>query len=763
MVRSTNRFVPGAWRWIAGLLLLGTLLPGCRRREPVPAAEAPHARDLARGAAFAERLASRQDSAADSMTEQEVIAAGYLERLRLGLGSPFRLMEHALRDPRLVPRTRTPLLWALLDATRAGRAYEVDPRALVPVAGDARDRDPELGGMHLALIEEAVAAAGDPRAGEVAVREAYRLAAASHAVSPTAPAIAASAAALARDRALARGDAERLLARAGAAGRHPFALLAEWRQQRRFQVEAPPAAPRALAVDGAAATQALPLVGRIEEIGPRFRTGGRSPERAGAPRLAAAAGRRLARGTKPDWYPTQAPVWITVQRYDDDLRRITAGDARAAGMVQRLLRGARTEETFAAEYAALAAAPAAVRQRTALIALEAAVAMRAYNQEGVWFPGFPAPSEADLKRVYGIRGVEFDAAVPEPWRPYYRRMLGDALADLELVLPSLDLRDAGFAIGTTGRTGAAVAIHDPYGRTIVLPPESGAGAIAHEVGHDLDWQVAYARYGMRAAYASEHVVRSGRGDDFASAVRRMPVPPEVAMRGGPEVQRRYAQRPPEIFARTFDGYVVGALAVRGRSNGYLSAAQDEFLGGYGLALMPGARTDAAAPFMEMLMVASPVPEPARRDFMGRWGPGRPQTGFDLAGRMASGTAPRPSLAERPAPGMAEVMAARGQVRAEADSVLALRDRLLAEWWAARCPSPLAGWDPHAERLLDAAASARIRGVVLAHARRLGFEDAPAWLRDVWLGPAPQPRVLPDTPAAAAKSVAAAPRACGIRL
>ncbi|HEV3049760.1 MAG TPA: hypothetical protein VGX50_05595, partial [Longimicrobium sp.] len=594
-------------------ILAAASLAGCADRAP-PHAAPDFSRELANGRWHVERLAAKQRSGVAAMSDAEVVGAGYLERLRLGVGSPFRLMEYALLDPRLTAGERAPLVWALLDATRAGRGYELDPRALVRMGVDARSRDTAVAQRHLELIEHAVHGAADPRTGEVAVREAYRLATVSRTVSRGAPALAASAAALARDRELARRDAHRLLSAAAGSGRHPFALLMEWRRQRRFEVEAPPGAPRALAVEEAGIRAAVQLLGRVEAVGGSSAVTYPAASDASLPRLSTAAARRLAKLARAQAYPPQAPVWVTVQRYDQELPRHEPRDRRARS-VEHLLRHARTEEALVAEYAALSAAAAPVREITALIATEASVAMRAYAQERVWFPGFLAPTDVDLKRTFGLRAVEFDADVPGPWRPYYRRMLGDALAELEVVLPGLDLQGAAFRIGATGRGAAALAIHDPRGRTIHLPPESGAGAIAHEVGHDLDWQVAHARYRTRAAYGTEYALRAQRGDDaFATAVRRMPVPPDLPMRGGPEVQRRYAQRPPEIFARTFDGYVAAALAERGRSNGYLSAAQDEFLGGHGLALAPGAREDAE-PFMEMMMVVSPVPEPARREFL----------------------------------------------------------------------------------------------------------------------------------------------------
>src|SRR5690348_9107204 len=51
----------------------------------------------------------------DSVT---TIALGYLERLRLGLGSPFRLVDYALIDPRLDDSTRVRVAWALLARLR---------------------------------------------------------------------------------------------------------------------------------------------------------------------------------------------------------------------------------------------------------------------------------------------------------------------------------------------------------------------------------------------------------------------------------------------------------------------------------------------------------------------------------------------------------------------------------------------------------------------------------------------------------------------
>jgi hypothetical protein len=726
-------------RAVLGAVLSAALLAAgaCAPSAPRPEARV-FTRELAQGARYAEALRAREHGA---LKDEEAIAAGYLERLRTGLGSPFRLAEFALRDPRLPARTRGPLAWALLEETRAGQGYRIDPAALarVPVGAGAADAR-----VHLEIIEDAVRGAHDPRGGELAVREAYRLAAGSGAVAPIAPALAASAAALARDRELARRDAEALLAVAGRSRAHPFARLAQWRRDRRFQVEAPPGAPRAPAVEDEAAALVAPLAARIAAA--PATPPAEAPER--GPALSGAAARRLARLAGGKSVPPFAATWITVQRYDDHLRRSAAGDGRRERAVERFLARARTEESLVAEAALLAGAVPAAREVLALITTEAGVAMRPYAQERVWFPGFPAPSALDLKRTFGLRAVEFDARVPEPWRAYYRHVLGDALADLEGVLPNLDLRGATFRFGPTGREGVALALHDPHRRTITLPPESGAGTIAHEVGHDLDWQVAHTRYGTKAAYGTAHALRTGRGDRFASAARRMPAPPEVPMRGGgAALQRSYAQSPPEVFARRFDGYVATALAARGRSNGYLSSAQDEFLSGYGMALHPGSRGDAVDPLMEMLMVASPVPRAARAEFLSRWGRSRVPSGFEVAhGILGAGPARGIHAAVAPPAGMVEVLAAGEAARAEVAAIAAVRDSALAAWAEARAANPLGATGVRGEafvrELAGAAAEAKVHAALRARSRALGFESTPGWLHEAWLAPAAPPPFPP---------------------
>ena len=83
-------------------------------------------RVVARGRAYAQELIGRERGA-EPLSAGDVVALGYLERLRLGLGSPFRLIDQALNDPRLDDATRRSTAQALLARTLDGHAYNVDP------------------------------------------------------------------------------------------------------------------------------------------------------------------------------------------------------------------------------------------------------------------------------------------------------------------------------------------------------------------------------------------------------------------------------------------------------------------------------------------------------------------------------------------------------------------------------------------------------------------------------------------------------------
>ena len=243
----------------------------------------------------------------DVVVGPEALELLYIERARLGLGSPFRLIEQALLDERMEPARRRALGEALLAMTVRGAGYEIDPGA---VAGPRARVEPGLGPGHLGLLTDAVAEASDPRVGEQAVRLAYLLAQAEALIDPVLVRGAAQAAALVRDREVAKDDARALVREAHGSARDPLDLVREWRAARRFSVEAP----RIEGLDAAGERLAIQLAPRllnaIREVaagqGERFQRF--RPVQ--PPLLNAATALSLARGL--DAAPPQAPVAVAV-------------------------------------------------------------------------------------------------------------------------------------------------------------------------------------------------------------------------------------------------------------------------------------------------------------------------------------------------------------------------------------------------------------------------------------------------------------------
>lgn len=711
------------------LLLPLTVERAAPRRSAAPP---PAAAELERAWRYALALRTAQAFRPDSLVPAELVALGYFERLRLGLGSPFRLIDHALQDPRLPPAMRTRVGAALLHAAGIGQAYEMDPTALTAAGLGPGGRSLSAARDHLALVEATVAGARDPRTGEMAVRAAYRLAVAENVMAPQAATLAAEAAALARDRELARRDVRRLLDESRRTGRHPLALVREWRAARRLQVEAPAGAERPPRVEIHAAEAALPLARQVRAIALRAGDAADGDASESIPFLAPAAAARLASLVRRQSPPPGAPLQITVDRYRAAVLAETPDHGRAA--VRRLLDAPAAEERFAAE---LARVPREARGRQLAVAvLEAAVAMRAYAQEPVWHPGFPAPSTTDLKRGFGLATVHFDPDVPPHWRPYYRRMLGESLADLESVLPGLDLQGLTFRIGRTGREGSALAIHSPGRRTIHLPPGSGPGSIAHEVAHDVDWQVALRRYGRRGAYGTDLALERGGADDFAAAVRLLPLAPVPHQLAAEERRRRDHSRPAEAFARLFDGYVTSMLAARGRSNGYLSSLQDELLTGHGTAVPPDARGVALDIFLPLLAAGSPLTPEREAELRMRWRSRTPGPLALVAEVVGMTDGERHSPRDAGWASLVDRTRLDGDVRARIAEVERRRDDALRARAALACANsllaPLPEGEPAVRALVHAAAEARIRGILRAWARARRMDVEPEVLRRAWL-------------------------------
>lgn len=695
-------------RTIALLVVLTVLATSCERMSVGPEI----AGELGQGRAYAAALAARARAAPPaSITPATAIALGYLERQRLSLGSPFRLIDYLLRDARLPDSTRRAVAWALLARTLDGDGGAVDPAALDSLGAPGIGGAVNDGAAHLHLIERAVRATSDPRAGELAVRLGYQLARAERELGPEAPGLAARAAALVRDRALAAEDARDLLQQAWRDDLDPLAMIPAWRTARRFRVEQPAMA--TLPPD--AELQAMELVPAVASQLRDLAAAADAPPPAhpDSSLLPLAAAERLATLADAAPTPPEAPVVVPLMTYRAELVRDATLDHWQRRMRHALATRATTEETLAARHAVVdAEAPGTAPARATLAV---AVALRTYAQETPWLPGDPGPDDTELADRFGIARVTFDHDVPNAWRPYYRAMLASALDDLELVLPSLDLTGVRVHIGDDVMHGAALALHDPKQRVIYLPVATAAGTIAHEVAHDIDWQAALARYSVRGDYATDRAVRDARGSQLAASMRGLTAA-SLASSTARGSAHAPSARPTEVFARSVDWFVASALARDGRVDGYLSSAQDDRLTGYALGAPPDLAGTSVPALVRVLDEVAP-PDPALRDwYLTRYGPGRTLGPADLVRRVLE--APLDSVAEGSS--LVDLVA----------PVRRVRDAALAQLDAARCRPGAMSDDRVAaarRRLVLLAASARAAGIMRERGTVLAIAEARRWL------------------------------------
>jgi hypothetical protein len=723
------------------------------------------------GADARRELAFGRDAAAvwigeargDEVSAEAAIATGYLERLRLGLGSPFRLTELALNDPRLDEAARRRLAWALLVRVLDGNAYQLDARALDRVGLAGQETAPGTGMQHVRLIENAVRESRDPRGGELTVRLGYALSSAEGSIGTRAPQIAAKAAAMIRDRELARGDVLRLLRTAEQERLDPLMLLVTWRSERRFEVERPVLVELAQETEREAMEVAPRLAQALRTLTPKLEGTERTPSPASPSLLGRAAAEQLRAAAEALNMPPQTPIVIASRMYRRELTEHPALTAGQRAERERFLETATSEERFAAEYALLSQhSPRDLGPQ--LTALYASVALRAYAQEPIWFPGFGGPSSRELEERFGLASVRFADEVPSEWRPYYRRMLESALLDLYRVLPSLDLRGLQVRFDDTGSQHASLALHDPRLRRIVLPPATAAGTIAHEVAHDLDWQVARRRYRIRGDYASDHAVRLQQ-DRLAVWLGNLSVASLGTFTQASDQVDAHWRRPAEIFARSIDWFVAVSLAAEGRTNGYLSSVQDDILTGYGTVRPPDVTGAAGSALLSILDEVAPVYPATREVFLRSYGTSRAVTPYDLVRGIAEAPLPRAAKPfAGPAPASVAVRMPGDSAAADPDVetmwmaataalIAPLRDvesalqrgfAAIDEWM---CRSPGAAYNSQLEsarrRLVVEASAARARGVAIAQAREVAGRAGERWAARRFYGaPWPDPGLDP---------------------
>jgi hypothetical protein len=632
--------------------------------------------------------------------DEITISLGYLERLRLGLGNPFRLVDFAARDTRLSVSNRRRVAWALLGRLRRGDVYEIDPAVLDGIGPwQTGDRAPS-GNEHLALIERTIERADDPRDGELTIRLAYMIAATRGTVASTAPAIAAQVAAQVRDRALAMSDLHRLLRDTK---RDQTDLLEEVRRrraERSFAVEQPALAPLPSELQVAAMDRVADVVRVIDSLG------------TGTPQSPSHVARRSLLG--PSFasrltelgasLPPIAPIVVTVRTHRDAL--LPNGIIDPARPENRIVIRATNEETLAGTVAPFTERPDSTRRPTALTMLSAAVAVRALAQDQPWFPGDVGVTVAHLRTEHGLEAVTFDRSVPLAWRPYYLARLDGAILDMRSVLPIFLTTGLRFAFGTDPLPDSALAMHDPRTRTIRLSVWTSAGTLAHEMAHDLDWQAARKLYVDGRGYSTDRAIFEQRGS-LATSIRDLAE--ARLLRPNPAVPASgVGTRPAELFARSADWFVATALARHGRTNGFLSAAQDPLLTGYAAGAPTAVGAVGTRALISALEQMTYLPDSVRDGFAEQW---------------AGATAADPVLL----------------VRRVTETPVSWRGVWRQPWMLSTTSLAPSGLDelaciigahtPEARaraRLLDLAIEARARGAAMRRARARATADRPAW-------------------------------------
>jgi len=501
---------------------------------------------LTQGAQYLAELRTRfhrpfGESRSTTALRADALQALYLARVESGVGSPFHAVEAALRDPWLPDSIRANLASAML-----ANVLMIAPTAVGEYALDK---------FAAALIDSVVRSHSEPRRGEEVVRIGFELAAASGAVSRSEAGVAADVAALARDAVYARRDVARLVTAAHSGGLAPLELLPLWREERRFDVERPIVYP----IEWASSRELVAHATRLFEL------------------LDARAGK--AEGAIVDSVPLRVLVADFAVRHSarQVARDRNAPPSPAIAQVTPTpapahLTSATNEEELAAVWLSLTSLQLTERTSWARAVAAAGVRLRTNAQERVWFAGDHAPKASEVQQRHGLSAITLASSIRPSWREYALLSLDRALVDARRVLPDLDLRGLRIHVGLKAEWPArAMALHDPESRTIYFPLGTAPGVLAHELGHDLDWQVARTVFGEQGIYATDGTARRA-SPILAAPVERLTS--ASALSGLAPTRHTLNARPTEILARHVDWIIAAALANMGRSNGFLSTVQD---------------------------------------------------------------------------------------------------------------------------------------------------------------------------------------------
>ena len=562
----------------AGLVAL--TIAGVRLTDRADARRAVRA-SLADGARFDDSLTTAIRSASTTRVPfASAIALGYLARVEMGLGSPFRLVDLARTDPRLPIVLRSRVAHAILARLAADRRAM---RAIPEAFGIALFADSGAGRALVQMVDSVMALEGDSPLALDAIRIAAAQAGARGALRPGAVPLLDAAALLAFDRVRARRDVERAITAASRGDGDVLQVIALWRTERRFAVERPLLAevapsPRRIA-------SRVPQMLAAIERATRFRDS--TPTRAFTSPLPANAANALSLLISVRTRPTQPQVRLSAL---DAV--VVSADRRAAAMprVSQLLLSATNEETLPMAVAS-ASTDSTLAPLIAAAALLASQGMRTLGQEAPFHPGASTLRPEQVAERLGLASLTFGKDVPVPWQPYYAREFAAAVDALRAVFPRASFVGLNVRIGDRVLAGA-LAVHDPRSRTLTLPLASGFGAVGHELMHDLDWQSARDYAHREGTYATDNALRGSRAQPIAAPLARLAefVPVGIAS----SAYATEARRPAELLARGADWFLASALARQGRMNGALSAVQDGWVRGYASAAGPDAFGDHSA-------------------------------------------------------------------------------------------------------------------------------------------------------------------------
>jgi hypothetical protein len=514
----------------------------------------------------AEQLDSLWVSDASGLDEARrgAIAWGYAERLRLGLESPFRLIETAASDARLTPTERRMVSWALLAHVVRGETHQIDP-AVLDAIGPSEHGRPAIGEQHLDVITDAIMHAENPRAGELAVRFAYTLAHTERIVDATAPLLATEVAALIADREISRREGLEIVREAKI---DPVEAVRHRRARRGFYVERPVLLAPERDIERDAVAMTPTLLAQIRAMRP----GDVVDDTATMPGEARLADELRAAAVH---LPPTSSVAVTAQRYLPVLRQV-------AGLDLDAVRTAWNTEALVA--ASFVEKPSRTSRRTiGRMLVAAAVAARSVAQDAIVFAVDTSLSPAMVSSTLGLSSVVFDRDVPATWRPFLLHSLRDGVLDLRRIFPAFDLRDVNVRFRMTAPADSALAMHDPRSRTLHLPATTAGGTLLHELAHELDRQSAveaglpgYRSDAEARAEARKSSRSTGNSAERVAASLRALAEETTGLTRATKA----SERPAEIFATRVDWFVTQSLARQGILNGYLSGVQDEQLTGH---------------------------------------------------------------------------------------------------------------------------------------------------------------------------------------